>query len=302
MKCPFRGSYVALPTPFKNGEVDHAALSDLVEFHAEYKTDGLVVAGTSGEAATLTDYERRSVIDQVIERSHGLLPVIAGTGTNDTRHSVELSRFAQAAGANGLLCVTPYYNKPSQRGLELHFAAIAEATELPIVLYNVPSRTGCDLKPATVAAIRAAHANVVAIKEASGSLGRARELSECCDIALIAGEDALIADFMALGAVGVIGVVANVVPREVAELCRSAAPGGDPARTAELCAFLAPLVADLFIESNPVPLKTALAAMGLCSDEVRLPLTALLGVNRERLLATLSEANLVGARAPVRAH
>ncbi len=300
MKCRFRGSYVALPTPFKGGEIDREAIIELVEFHAERQTDGLVVAGTSGEAATLTDFERRSTIELVIERSHGLLPVIAGTGTIDTRRSIELTRFAEEAGADGALCVTPYYNKPSQRGLELHFGAIADSTSLPIVLYNVPGRTGCDLKPATAAAIRAAHDNVVAIKEASGSLGRARELREACDLTLFAGEDALIADFMALGAAGVIGVVGNVAPREVAELTRVAAPGGDATRTAELSAWLAPLVRALFLETNPVPLKAALAAMGLCSEEVRLPLAPLADENRERLVASLSEAGLLAAGATVR--
>ncbi len=301
MKCRFRGSYVALPTPFKDGELDREAMIELVEFHAERQTDGLVVGGTSGEAATLSDYERRSAIDLVVERSHGLLPVIAGTGTNDTRHSIELTRFAEEAGADGVLCVTPYYNKPSQRGLELHFAAIADSTRLPVVLYNIPARTGCDLKPATAAAIRARNDNVVAIKEASGSLGRARELREACDLALLAGEDALIADFMALGAAGVIGVVGNVAPREVAELTRVASPGGNAARTAELSAWLAPLVRDLFLETNPVPLKAALSAMGLCGDEVRLPLAPLSEENRERLLVSLSEAGLLVAGATVRA-
>lgn len=296
MKCPFRGSYVALPTPFRDDRPDLEALSALVEYHAENKTDGLVVCGTSGESPTLTDYERRTVIEHAVHQSHGLLPVIAGTGTNDTRHSIELTRFAKEIGADGVMCVTPYYNRPSPLGLERHFGALAEATDLPLVLYNVPARTGCDLKPATAAAIRAGHGNVVAIKEASASLGRARELREATDLALICGEDALIADFMALGAVGVIGVVGNVAPREVAELCRSAAPGGDAARTAELCAFLAPLVRDLFVESNPVPLKAALSYLGLCRDEVRLPLAPLLPPNRERLLATLSEA---GLRAPL---
>jgi 4-hydroxy-tetrahydrodipicolinate synthase len=299
MKCPFRGSYVALPTPFRDGEPDLEALSEIVEFHAEHKTDGLVVCGTSGEAVTLSDDERRTVIEHVIAQSHGLLPVIAGTGTNDTRHSLELTRFAEKAGADGVLCVTPYYNKPSPLGLERHFGALAEATALPLVLYNVPSRTGCDLKPATAAAIRAGHGNVVAIKEASGSMGRARELRESSDLALIAGEDALIADFMAIGAVGVIGVVANIAPAEVAELCRAAAPGGDAARTAELCAFLSPLVRDLFVETNPVPLKAALALMGLCRDEVRLPLAPLLAPSRERLEATLLDAGLGTLRAPL---
>lgn len=299
MKCTFRGSYVALPTPFKNGALDLNALSGVVEYHAEHKTDGLVVCGTSGEAATLDDFERRTVVEHVIAQSHGLLPVIVGTGTNDTRQSVAFTRFAEKAGADGVMCVTPYYNKPTPLGLERHFGAIADATGLPVVLYNVPSRTGCDLKPATAAAIRAAHDNVVAIKEASGSIGRAQELRDATDLALICGEDALIADFMALGAAGVIGVVGNVAPAEVAELCRVAAPGGDAARTAELCAFLAPLVRDLFIESNPAPLKAALAHMGLCDDELRLPLAPLLAENRGRLEATLSEAGLAAVRAPL---
>jgi 4-hydroxy-tetrahydrodipicolinate synthase len=175
----------------------------------------------------------------------------------------------------------------------LHYGAIAEATELPVVLYNVPSRTGVDLKPDTVVALRRAHASIVAIKEASGSIGRARELRERSDIALLAGEDALIAEFMALGAAGVIGVVANVAPRQVAELCRVARPGGDAVRTAELAAWLAPLVRDLFIETNPVPLKAALEAMKMCPGEVRAPLAPLEDEHREQLLATLREAALI---------
>lgn len=293
MQCTFHGSYVALPTPFRAGAIDFEALERLVDFHVAHATDGLVVAGTSGEAATLSDFERRSVIERVVEKCARRLPVIAGTGTNDTRQSIEFTRFAARAGAEGALVVTPYYNKPTPNGLIAHYAALAEVSTLPLVLYNVPSRTGCDMKPATVAHIRAQHPNVVAIKEASGSLGRARELRAQSDIALIAGEDALIADFIALGAVGVIGVVANVAPRQVAELCRVARPGGDPMRTAELADFLAPLVRDLFIESNPVPMKAALAAMGLITDEVRLPLVALEPENRERLLATLHEAALI---------
>ncbi|MCC6408514.1 MAG: 4-hydroxy-tetrahydrodipicolinate synthase [Planctomycetes bacterium] len=292
MSTPFRGSYVALPTPFRDGEVDFDALDRLVEFHVG-KSDGLVVCGTSGESATLNDYERRSVIEAVVERSDGRLPVIAGVGTNATRSTIDLAGFAQAAGADGLLVVTPYYNKPTQRGLFAHFAELAESVEAPIVLYNVPSRTGVDLKPETVAALRTEYANIVAIKEASGSIGRAKELAASSDIALIAGEDALIADFVALGGAGVIGVVNNVVPREVAELCRVARPGGDAGRTAELVHFLAPLCRDLFIETNPVPMKTALAAMKLCTAEVRLPLVALEPENRERLLATLREASLI---------
>ncbi|MCE9593827.1 MAG: 4-hydroxy-tetrahydrodipicolinate synthase [Planctomycetes bacterium] len=292
MSTPFTGSYVALPTPFRDGEVDFDALDRIVEFHVG-KSDGLVACGTSGESATLSEFERRSVIEAVIERADGRLPVLAGVGTNATRSTIELAGFAQAAGADGLLVVTPYYNKPTQRGLVAHFGELAEAVELPIVLYNVPSRTGVDLRPETVAEIRAAHPNVVAIKEACGSVGRAKEIAAQSDIALLAGEDSLIADFMALGGVGVIGVVSNVVPRQVAELCRVARAGGDAMRTAELVHFLSPLCRDLFIETNPVPLKTALAAMKLCTLEVRLPLVALEPENRDRLLGTLREANLV---------
>jgi 4-hydroxy-tetrahydrodipicolinate synthase len=293
MECAFRGSYVALPTPFRAGAVDFDALDRLVDWHVAKHSDGFVAVGTTGEGATLSDFERRSVIERVVERSAGRLPVIAGVGTNNTAQSIELARFAEHAGANGALVVTPYYNKPTPKGLVAHFTAVADAIALPIVLYNVPSRTGCDMKPATVAEIRRRCPNAVAIKEASGTVGRARELRSTSDIALIAGEDALIAEFMALGAVGVIGVVANVAPAQTAELCRAARPGGDAVRAAELVAFLAPLVRDLFVETNPVPLKAALAAMGKITEEVRLPLVPLEPESRERLLATLHEAGLV---------
>jgi len=293
MKCPFHGSYVALPTPFHADKVDLIALARLVEFHVDHKSDGLVACGTSGESATLNDYERRSVIEFVIERSAGRLPVIAGTGTNDTRTSIEYTRFAAQAGASGTLAVTPYYNKPSPNGLLAHYGALAQASDLPLVLYNVPSRTGCDLKTSTVTQLRTRHPNIVAIKEASGSIGRAKELRGASDIALIAGEDSLIGDFMGLGAVGVIGVVANVAPAQVAELCRVARPGGNAKRSAELSDFLAPLVRDLFIESNPVPVKAALAAMHLCGADVRLPLAALESQHLDALVATLHEAALI---------
>jgi 4-hydroxy-tetrahydrodipicolinate synthase len=293
MQCEFKGSYVALPTPFTGGEVDYPALEKLIDFHVHRGSDGLVSVGTTGEGATLSDYERRSVIEFTIVKARKRLPVIAGVGTNNTAQSAELCRFAAAVGASGVLAVTPYYNKPTQRGLVAHYGALGEASPIPIVLYNVPSRTGCDMKPATVAEVRAAHPNVVAIKEASNSIGRAREIADSSDIALIAGEDGLIADFMALGAVGVIGVVANVAPREVAELCRVARPGGDPIRSAELEAWLQPLVRDLFIETNPAPVKAALAAMKLCSAELRLPLVGLERENLEQLNATLNEAGLL---------
>jgi 4-hydroxy-tetrahydrodipicolinate synthase len=303
MKCPFHGSLVALPTPFRHGELDLPALHHLVEWHVEKQSDGLVIAGTSGEAATLNDYERRSLIHAAVESARRRIPVIAGVGTNDTRQSVDFARFAADAHADGLLAVAPYYNKPTPRGLLAHYGAIAEASSLPLILYNVPSRTCTDLKPETIAECRSRFPTVVAVKEASGSMGRARQIKDSSDIALIAGEDALIAEFMALGAVGVIGVVANIAPREVAELCRVARPGGDVVRSAELVAWLQPLIRDLFIETSPSPMKTALAAMKLCSAELRLPLVGLEEQNREQLMASLFEAGLIraqGAAAPPR--
>jgi 4-hydroxy-tetrahydrodipicolinate synthase len=297
MKCSFRGSLVALPTPFRQGELDLPALHHLIEWHVEKKSDGLVVAGTSGEAATLSDYERRSLIHAAVESARRRIPVIAGIGTNNTRQSVDFARFAADAHADGLLAVAPYYNKPTPRGLLAHYGAIAEATPLPLILYNVPSRTCTDLKPETIAECRSRFPTVVAVKEASGSMGRARQIKESSDIALIAGEDMLIAEFMALGAVGVIGVVANIAPQQVAELCRVALPGGDVVRTAELVAWLQPLVRDLFIETSPTPMKTALAAMKLCTAEVRLPLVSLEEHNRVQLMASLFEAGLIRADA-----
>ena len=283
------GSLVALPTPFSNGALDLETLGDLIDLHVERGTDGLVVNGTTGEAATLTDYERRTAVDFAIERSAGRLPVVVGTGTNATRTSIEHTRTAAAAGADAALVVTPYYNRPTQRGLVAHYAAVAEASTIPIVLYNVPSRTGCDLLPDTVAEIGRRAPNAIAIKEASGSVERGRELIERSGLAVLAGEDHLIAPLVALGAVGVVGVVANVVPELVAELCRVAAPGGDPQRTAELTGVLAPLIRALFVEPNPVPVKTALAAMGHGTGEVRLPLVALAEASREVVLAACGE-------------
>ncbi len=293
MKCPFHGSLVALPTPFRQGEVDFSALRNLIEWHVEHKSDGVVIAGTSGESATLSDYERRSVIHAAVESARKRIPVIAGVGTNDTRQSVDFARFAADAHADGLLAVAPYYNKPTPRGLVAHYGAVAEATALPLILYNVPSRTCTDLQPETIAECRARFANIVAIKEASGSIGRARQIQAVSDIALIAGEDSLIAEFMGLGGVGVIGVVANIAPAQVAELCRAARPGGNVVRAAELVAWLQPLIRDLFIETNPVPMKAALAAMKLCSADVRLPLVGLEREHQEQLMVTLHEANLL---------
>lgn len=296
MNTMLQGSFVALPTPFRGAELDFASFDRLVEFHVESGTKGIVVAGTSGEAATLSSFERRTLIETAVATSGGRLPVVAGVGTNSTSDSIEFTRFATQAGVDALLAVTPYYNRPSPSGLFQHYAALAEASDLPLILYNVPSRTGVDLKPDTVAALREAYPHIAAIKEASGSMTRARQILESSDIGLIAGVDELIAEIVGIGGLGVIGVVGNIVPREVAELVRCAVPGGDPVRTAELHAKLAPLVEACFVETNPVPMKAALADMGLIeSADVRLPLTELEPQNRERVLAALREAQLVTA-------
>jgi 4-hydroxy-tetrahydrodipicolinate synthase len=292
MSWRLSGSYVALPTPFSSDGIDWRALEQLVDWHVEQGSDGLVAVGTTGEGATLTDYERRSVIERTVERAARRIPVIAGVGTNNTAQTIELARFARSVGADAALVVTPYYNKPTQAGLVAHVCAVADASDLPLVLYNVPSRTGCDLKPATVAEIRRRAPSAVALKEASGSIERAREVRSSCDIDLVAGEDSLIAGFMALGGTGVIGVVANLAPARVAELCRVARPEGHRLRTAELVAWLAPLCRDLFLETNPVPVKAALARMGRMREDVRLPLVPLAPESRARLYATLSEAGL----------
>lgn len=293
MKCTFRGSFAALPTPLLDDELDLASLRRLIDYHVERGSDGIVVTGTTGEASTLSEFERQSVIETAVERAAGRLPVLAGVGTNSTRTTVQGARAAAEAGVDGLLAVTPYYNRPEPRGLVAHFGALAEAVELPIVLYNVPGRTGCDLSAKTAAKLRELHPNIVAIKEAGGTVSRARELLTTTDLAVFAGEDALIADYCALGAVGVIGVVANLAPSQVAELCRCAAPGGDAPRGAELAAYLHRLVRDLFCETNPAPVKAALASLGLLSsEELRLPLVGASETTRERLRVALHEAGL----------
>ncbi len=293
-RCTFQGSFVALPTPFLDGRVDLSALHVLVDFHADRRTDGIVVCGTTGETPTLEDWERRAIVEAAIGRARGRLPVIVGVGTNDTRTTVEHAKIAAAMGADGLLVVTPYYNRPTQLGLEKHFGAVAEAVSTPIVLYNVPSRTGCDLLPATVAAIGKRYEHVVAVKEALPSVERARHLLGGTPCAVLAGDDASIADFVSLGAVGAVNVVGNLVPEKIAELIRCATPGGDSKRAAELVEWLRPLVRDLYIESNPTPVKAALALMlPQVREEVRLPLVQLEPANHARLEATLRACGLM---------
>lgn len=293
-RCEFQGSYVAIPTPFRGNDIDWPALHALVEFHVARGSDGLVVCGTTGESATLTDDERRALIETTIAFVRGRMPVIAGVGTNCTRTTIEHARFAARVGADALLVVTPYYNKPTQRGLALHFSAVAEAVAAPIVLYNVPSRTAVDLSPEVVREVALRFAHVVAVKEALPSTERVKRLVAETPVGVLCGDDASIADFVSYGAVGTIGVLNNIVPEKVAELVRCSVPGANSVRAAELVEFLRPLAHDLFIETSPAPVKAALALMlpGF-SDHVRLPLAPLGDASRKQLRATMTSCGLL---------
>ena len=287
-RCRFQGSYVALATPFREGELDLEGFRGLVDWHAASGTDGLVVAGTTGEGATLTDEERERLFGAAVESARGRMPVIAGVGTNCTRTTIENARSAERCGVDALLVVTPYYNRPTRRGLALHFGAVADAVRLPIVLYNVPSRTGVDMAPEVVAEVATRFDHVVAVKEALASIERVKRLVAESPAAVLCGDDASIADFLNEGAIGIVGVVNNVAPAEVSELVRVCLAGGDSARAADLVERLAPLVRDLYIESNPGPVKAALALLGRCSEEVRPPLATMEPENRRKLAATLA--------------
>lgn len=293
MRGAFRGSLVALPTPFRAGRVDHASLRRLVEFQIAGGSDGLVVAGSTGEGVTLSDTERLATIEFVAGSADGRVPVLAGVGVSDTRQACELARAAERAGADGLLVSTPAYNKPQQRGLSAHFGAVAEASALPLVLYNIPSRTGVDLQPATVRSIARAHPNVIAIKEAGTSLVRVQELVADHAVDVLLGEDSWIVDGLELGAIGVIGVLANLVPKPVASLVRELLAGSHE-HAPGLVERLAPLTSALFLEPNPAPLKAALEMMGLCTGELRLPLVPVEDGTRAKLRAALLHAGISG--------
>ncbi len=268
----FEGIYVAIPTPFKNGKVDTEALKNHIEFLIENGVDGIVPCGTTGESATLSYEEHEEVIALTIEQSKGRVKVIAGTGSNSTAEAIRLTKFAEEVKADGALLITPYYNKPNQEGLYLHFKAVAEAVSIPIVLYNVPGRTGVNMLPETVARLSEID-NIVAIKEATGSTNVATEIINLCGdkMEVLSGDDLTFFPLLSVGAKGVISVTANVVPGKMAEMYR-AFTSGDFQRAAEIHRELYPLSKVLFIDTNPIPVKTALAMMGRMEKEFRLPL------------------------------
>jgi len=281
----FSGSLVALITPFKNGQVDYAAIERLVDWHIEQGTDGLVPVGTTGESPTVAVEEHEKIIATVVRRPAGRVPVIAGAGANATDEAVVLTRFARDAGADATLQVCPYYNKPTQEGLYRHFAAIAEAVDLPIVLYNIPGRTSVNMTPETGARL-AQLPQIVASKEATGSMDQTSEILARCDLAVLSGDDSLTLPLMALGARGVISVAANLVPQDVKRLT-AAMLAGDLETAQAAHRKLYALCRAMFIETNPIPVKTAMRWAGLIeSDEKRLPLTDLSEANA----ATLRQA------------
>ncbi|OGW17880.1 MAG: 4-hydroxy-tetrahydrodipicolinate synthase [Nitrospinae bacterium RIFCSPLOWO2_12_FULL_45_22] len=285
----FTGSIVALVTPFRDGRVDEKGLRELIEYQMDNGTNGIVPCGTTGESATLSHKEHQHLVEITVDAVRKLVPVIAGTGSNSTEEAVSLTQHALVAGADASLMITPYYNKPTQEGLYQHFCKVASEVEIPIILYNVPSRTGVNLLPSTVARL-AKIGNIVGIKEASGSLQQIIDIIALCgeDFIVLSGDDFLVLPILAVGGKGVISVVANVAPRDMAELVR-AFQGGNLARAKALQYKLRPLNDAMFLETNPIPVKTALALMGKISGELRLPLCSMAEPNLNRLQATLKE-------------
>lgn len=290
----FKGSYVALATPFKNGKVDAACLRRLVEFQIEQGTEGLVPCGSTGESATLSHEEHKHVTEMVIQAARGRVPVMAGAGSNSTLEALELVKHAARAGADGALLVVPYYNKPTPAGLYAHFKQVARATRLPLVLYNIPGRTGINMPVETVVQLAEDCPTIVGIKEASGNMDYTSRLLAALGkdrFTVLSGDDSLTLPLLALGAKGVISVVANILPGVMAELCRSW-ENADRGHALELHLAMVPLMRALFLETNPIPLKAAMAHWGLCREELRLPLVPMSAANKKILLAALKACPL----------
>jgi 4-hydroxy-tetrahydrodipicolinate synthase len=292
----FKGAIVAIVTPFKKGRVDEEALRALIEMQISNGTDGIVPCGTTGESATLSHEEHDRVIEITIEAVRKRVPVIAGTGSNSTAEALRLTRHAYEAGADGALMVTPYYNKPTQEGLYQHFRAIAAEVPIPVILYNVPARTGGNLLPETVARL-ASVPNIVGIKEASGSLKQIMDVIHLCpdDFSVLSGDDAVALPVLAMGGNGVISVFANVAPADMAGMI-DAYEAGDMAKARKMHYRMLPLMDALFIETNPIPVKAALAMMGLIEYEFRLPLCRLLQANEDKLRNILTAYGLLNNR------
>lgn len=292
-KTVFTGAATAIVTPLTKDGIDYNQFGRLIDWQIESGIDAIVAVGTTGEGSTLTDEEHKEAIRFCVERVGGRVPVIAGTGSNDTEYAISLTKYACEVGADAMLLVTPYYNKATQRGMIESFRAIADASDKPCILYNVPSRTGCNLTPASCA-ILAEHPNIVGIKEASGNISQIAELARLVGgkMDIYSGNDDQIVPIMSLGGKGVISVLSNIMPRETGEICKKYM-AGDTAGALAMQLDLLPLVDALFCEVNPIPVKAAVAAMGYCENYLRLPLTPMEPEHEEHLLSLMREKNLI---------
>lgn len=289
----FTGSLVALVTPFRDGKLDEEALRKNIQFQIKNGTSGLVPCGTTGESPTLSEEEHRRVIEIAVEEAKGKIPVVAGTGTNSTEKTVELTRTAKEIGADGALVITPYYNKPTQEGLYQHFKAVAQAVDIPMVVYNVPGRTGVNIEPKTVNRLTEFE-NIVGVKEASGNLNQVSEIVNLCGerITVLSGDDSLTLPILSVGGKGVISVIANVVPEDLSDMIVAFGKGDLPEAT-RLHNKLFPLCRVMFVETNPIPVKAAMQMLGMDSGELRLPLSPIGEENRKKLEVALRDYGLL---------
>ena len=291
----FTGSGVAIITPFqKDGSVNYDKLAELIDFHCDNGTDSIIICGTTGESATLSEAEHLECIKFTIDYAKGRLPIIAGTGSNSTQTAIELSKEASEYGADGLLLVTPYYNKATQAGLAAHYTAVANEVKAPMILYNVPSRTGCNIAPETVASLVKNVDNIVGIKEASGNISQVAQIMNLTDgkIDLYSGNDDQIVPLMSLGGIGVISVLANVAPQYTHDICQTYLDG-DVKKSAELQLRALPLINQLFCEVNPIPVKAAMNLMGMEVGGLRMPLTDISKGNEEKLAKLMKDFGLL---------
>lgn len=289
----FEGALSAIVTPFRDGAVDETALRDLIEWQIEGGVDGIVPCGSTGESATLSHAEHEQVIRIAVQQARRRVPVVAGTGSNSTAEAIRLTAFAREVGADGALLISPYYNKPTQEGIFKHYKMIAASVDLPLIVYNIPGRTGSNILPETFARLCEVR-NVVSVKEASGSMDQITDIRRLCGerLTILSGDDSLALPIMALGGRGVIAVITNVMPREMHELA-AAGLAGDFAHARELHYRMLPLMRALFAETNPIPIKYAVAQVRKCSPEVRMPLTPLSAAAAERLRSVMKELGLI---------
>ena len=289
-KLPFTGSGVAIVTPFNaDGSINFEKLGELIEYHIENKTDAIIVCGTTGEAATMPDAEHLSVVEYAVKKAAGRIPIIAGTGSNDTAHGINLSKEAERLGADALLLVTPYYNKATQKGLILHYTAIANAVSIPIILYSVPSRTGVNITPETLKKLSEIE-NIVAVKEASGNISQVAKIAQLCgdNLAIYSGDDNMTVPIMSLGGKGVISVIANIMPKETHDLTQKFLDG-DLKGSLELQLKMLDIMDSMFVEVNPIPVKTAMNVLGFEVGPLRMPMCEMEESNLEKLKRILKD-------------